>query len=143
MNVIAHVLVTWVLVELFNLSEYEMILAVLFGVVIDLDHLVKVPIYVKENGLKVVRHWNWRTGLQEPVSLLWIIPISFFLQTWVPIFFFLMHLSLDYLMSYEKRPFYPYNAFIINDKGNFTSDSLLGILVSVISLSALIFLVVW
>ena len=109
MNLLAHLLITLLLSEIMNLSQTELLWAVLFGVIIDFDHLLKVPLYLKQNGLKVVRYWNWRTAIQEPVSYLWIIPLSVYLQTLVPVFFFTTHLILDYTMSYEKRPFYPFS----------------------------------
>ena len=133
MNAIAHFLVTLVFAKVFNLTEYEFLLALLFGVLIDLDHLVKLPLYLKQNGLAVVRYWNWRTSLQEPVSLLWIVPVSLFLQSWVPVFFFLTHVALDYLMCYEKRPFFPFSDFTIAERKH-KIDDVAGVGVSALAL---------
>ena len=108
MNIIAHLLVTFLFIKLGDLTGIDIFWAALFGVLIDFDHLIKVPLYLKQNGFKIVRYWNWRTSLQEPVSYLWIVPLAVYLQTWVPVFFFTTHLILDYIMSYEKQPFYPF-----------------------------------
>ena len=139
MNAIAHILVTVLCIKLFGLSGTNIFWAIIFGVVIDLDHLIKAPLYIKENGLKVVRYWNWRTSFQEPVSYLWIIPLCIYFQNWVPIFFFTTHLVLDYLMSYEKRPFYPFSDFKVPNM-KIKIDDYLGALTVVISGCMLFFL---
>ena len=58
------------------------------------------------------RGYYWRTSLQEPVALLWIVPLCFFLGTWVPALFFLVHLAMDYGVGYEKMPWYPYSPLV-------------------------------
>jgi membrane-bound metal-dependent hydrolase YbcI (DUF457 family) len=139
MNVIAHILVTILFVKLTGLTGIEVFWAFVFGVAIDLDHLIKVPLYVKQNGLKVVRYWNWRTSFQEPVSYLWIIPLCIYFQTWVPVFFFTTHIILDYLMSYEKQPFYPFSEFKI-PKQKVKIDDYLGVFTAVVTGCMLLFL---
>jgi membrane-bound metal-dependent hydrolase YbcI (DUF457 family) len=140
LNAIAHILVTLVFARVGNLSGIDIFLALLFGVAIDLDHLIKVPLYIKQNGLKVVRYWNWRTSFQEPVSYLWIIPLCIYFQTWVPVFFFTTHIVLDYLMSYEKQPFYPFSDFKIPNM-KVKIDDYLGVLTAVVAGCMLFFLV--
>ena len=140
MNLLAHLLITLLLSEIMNLSQTEILWALLFGVIIDFDHLLKIPLYLKQNGLKMVRYWNWRTSLQEPVSYLWIIPLSFYLQSWVPIIFFSVHLMLDYLCCFEKKPFYPFSDFKIKERKAKT-DEIFGILTVVFSLCMFVFLV--
>lgn len=92
-----------------GLGQNEIVLAYIFGVAIDLDHLVKVYPYLKENGWGVKRYFNWRTSLQEPVSLLWIVPLSIYLSSMIPVVFFMGHMLLDYCLSYIKQPFYPFS----------------------------------
>jgi len=113
MTVFTHTLVTLFFVRLFNLSGREEVLAWLFGVAIDLDHLIRLPLYLKLHKFKIIKNFPWRTPLQEPISLLWITPLSIYLQSWVPVVFFLFHLALDYSMNYTKRPFYPFSNFEI------------------------------
>lgn len=105
---IVHLIFTYALIRLFNItSRYEMVLALIFGVLIDLDHLIKLPKYIKENGWHVVKHWHFRTGLQEPISYIWVLPLCLILDSWVPFVAFTGHLILDYVMSYEKTPLWP------------------------------------
>ena len=139
MNAIAHVLVTLLFVKLASLSGIDVFWAFLFGVAIDFDHLIKIPLYIKQNGFKVVRYWNWRTSFQEPVSYLWIVPLSIYFQTWVPVFFFTTHIALDYLMSYEKQPFYPFLEYTI-PKVKLKIDDYLGAITVVITGCMLFFL---
>ena len=51
-------------------------------------------------------------GAGEPVALLWIVPLCVFLHAWVPALFFLIHLAMDYGVSYEKMPWYPYSPVV-------------------------------
>lgn len=109
MTVLTHVLMTTAGVQALGLEGADIFLAYGFGIGVDIDHLVKAPLYYKKHKFQKVRHYHWRTSLQEPVSLLWIVPLSIFLQTPVPVIFFLLHVFLDYLMSYEKMPFFPFS----------------------------------
>ncbi|MFX0013086.1 MAG: hypothetical protein ACFFB2_04595 [Promethearchaeota archaeon] len=140
MNFLAHLIVTLVFVKIADLSGMNIFWALMFGVFIDFDHLIKLPLYIKQNGFKIVRYWNWRTGFQEPVSLLWIIPLNIYIHTWVPVFFFITHIVLDYLMSYEKQPFYPFSSFTIKQRKIKLDDSL-GIVTVVIAICIYVFLV--
>jgi hypothetical protein len=108
MNFTIHTLLIVLGVQALSLHGGDVALAFLFGVGADLDHLVKVPQYINKHGFKKVRRYNWRTPLQEPVSLLWIIPLSVYISSYVPIVFFIGHLLLDYCVSYIKKPLFPF-----------------------------------
>jgi len=110
MTILPHLLLTTVGVQALGLQGTDVILAYTFGYGVDLvDHPIKLPLYLRKNGRKNEKHYHWRTPLQEPVALLWIIPLSFYLGTYVPALFFASHVFLDYLVSYEKRPLYPFS----------------------------------
>ena len=112
MTIIPHLLLTTVGVQVLGLEGKDIALAYAFGYGIDLiDHPIKLPLYLKKNGRKNEKNYHWRTPFQEPVALLWIAPLSFYLQTFVPVLFFTSHFFLDYLVSYEKRPFYPFSEY--------------------------------
>ena len=111
MTFASHALFTALGVQLLSLHGQDIALAYIFGVAIDLDHIIKAPLYFKKYGFKSTTHYNWRTPLQEPISLLWIIPLSIYLSTYIPVIFFLGHLFLDYLVSYVKKPFFPFNKY--------------------------------
>jgi len=102
--------VTTLGVQLLGLEGRDIALAYAFGYGIDLvDHPIKLPLYLKKNGKNNETQYHLRTPLQEPVALLWIIPLSIYLGTAVPALFFFSHFALDYMVSYEKRPFYPFS----------------------------------
>ena len=112
MTIIPHLLLTTVGVQALGLEGKDVVLAYTFGYGIDLvDHPIKLPLYLRKNGRKNEKHYHWRTPLQEPVALMWIIPLSVYLGTVVPALFFCSHFMLDYMVSYEKRPFYPFSTF--------------------------------
>ena len=111
MTIVTHVLATTLGVRVLKLTGSDAALAYVFGVGVDIDHVIKAPFYWRA-GLRKERGYYWRTSLQEPVALLWIIPLCFFLGTWVPALFFLTHLAMDYSVGYEKMPWYPYSPLV-------------------------------
>ena len=112
MTIIPHLLLTTLGVQALGLEGKDVVLAYSFGYGIDLlDHPIKLPLYLRKNGRRNEKHYHWRTPLQEPVALLWIVPLSIYLHTIVPALFFISHVLLDYMVSYEKRPFYPFSTF--------------------------------
>ena len=111
MTIVTHVLATTLGVRVLKLTGSDAALAYVFGVGVDIDHVIKAPFYWRA-GLRKERGYYWRTSLQEPVALLWIIPLCFFLGTWVPALFFATHLAMDYSVGYEKMPWYPYSPLV-------------------------------
>lgn len=105
MNIIAHIFLTLILVDIMNLTGLNLGLAFLFGVLVDIDHLFKIPSYLKKYGFKFVKGHHFRTFIQEPIILIVLIPLCFIFKNYVPILFFVAHLVLDYVMEYEKKPF--------------------------------------
>ncbi|HXI32963.1 MAG TPA: hypothetical protein VNH63_02690 [Gemmatimonadales bacterium] len=112
MKLPTHVLATTLGVKAMGLHGGDIALAFAFGCGIDIDHLLKLPFYLKSVGFKDRRGYYWRSSLQEPVALLWIIPLSIFLGTVIPIVFFVIHIAMDYSVRFEKMPFYPYSAYV-------------------------------
>jgi hypothetical protein len=90
----------------------DIALAFAFGCGIDIDHLLKLPFYLKSVGFKDRRGYYWRSSLQEPVALLWIVPLSVLLGTIIPVLFFVIHVAMDYSVRFEKMPFYPYSPYV-------------------------------
>ena len=109
MTIGTHVLATALGVQVLGLSGHERVLAYVFGVAVDLDHLIKAPYYYRAVGLANKKDYYWRSSLQEPVALLWIVPLCVFLGSVVPIIFFAIHVAMDYSVRFEKMPFYPYS----------------------------------
>ena len=112
MKMVTHVLATTAGVQALHLHGSDALLAFAFGVAIDVDHAIKAPFYLKAVGWKNKLGFYWRSSLQEPVALLWIIPLCLFLHTWIPIPFFLFHIAMDYSVRFEKMPFYPYSTYV-------------------------------
>ena len=112
MTLVPHLLLTTLGVEALGLKGGDVALAYSFGYGIDLiDHPIKLRLYLKKNGRKNEKNYHWRTPLQEPIALAWIIPLSVYLGTYVPALFFISHFLLDYMVSYEKRPWYPFSTY--------------------------------
>jgi len=109
-TIITHILATTLGAQALQLEGRDLALAYAFGVGVDVDHAVKAPFYLKHVGLRDRRGYYWRSSLQEPVALLWIVPLCLFLGTVVPIVFFAIHVAMDYSVRFEKMPFYPYSA---------------------------------
>lgn len=110
---LTHVLVTTAGVQALHLTGNERLLAYAFGCAIDVDHVIKAPFYLKAVGLKEKKlGYYWRSSLQEPVALLWIVPLCVALGTAIPILFFTMHVAMDYAVRFEKMPLYPYSGWV-------------------------------
>jgi hypothetical protein len=112
MTIITHIAATAIGVQAMNLRGRDAVLAFIFGVAVDIDHLVKLPFYLRYAGMTNKKDYYWRSSLQEPVAFLWILPLCLFLGTLVPAIFFGIHLLIDYSVGYEKMPFYPYSRYI-------------------------------
>src|SRR5204863_177940 len=108
-TVFPHILATTLGAQAMELRGGQLALAYAFGVGVDVDHAIKAPFYLRAIGLRDKRGYYWRSSLQEPVALLWIVPLCVFLGTVVPIVFFTIHVAMDYSVSFEKMPFYPYS----------------------------------
>jgi hypothetical protein len=117
-TILTHALATTVGVKLLGLHGRDVWLAYAFGVGVDVDHLIKAPFYLKAIGIRDERGYYWRSSLQEPVALLWIVPLCLLLGTAVPALFFLVHVAMDYSVRYEKMPWYPYSPRVV--RGWFT-----------------------
>lgn len=113
MTIVSHILATTAVVQAMHLRDPKQIaLAYLFGVAVDVDHVIKAPFYLRAVGLRDKRGYYWRSSLQEPVALLWIVPLSLLLGSAVPVICFAIHLLMDYSVRYEKMPFYPYSRYV-------------------------------
>ncbi len=112
MTVFTHALATMLGVQVLDLHGRDRALAVAFGMGVDVDHAVKAPFYLRAVGLRDKRGYYWRSSLQEPVALVWIVPLSLFLGTVVPLVFFAIHVAMDYSVRFEKMPWYPYSPWV-------------------------------
>jgi hypothetical protein len=111
-TIVTHILATALGAQALELHGQDLALAYAFGIGVDVDHAVKAPFYLRAVGLRDRRGYYWRSSLQEPVALLWIVPLCFWLGTFVPILFFAIHVAMDYSVRFEKMPFYPYSTVV-------------------------------
>jgi hypothetical protein len=111
-TIVTHFLATTLGVQALGLEGRDKVLAYAFGMGVDIDHAVKLPFYLRAVGLRDKRGYYWRSSLQEPVALLWIVPLCVFLGTLLPILFFAIHVVMDYSVRFEKMPFYPYSPWV-------------------------------
>lgn len=112
MTIFTHVLATTLGAQALELRGGQLALAYAFGVGVDIDHAIKAPFYLRAVGFRDRRGYYWRSSLQEPVALLWIVPLSVFLNTVIPIVFFVIHVAMDYSVRFEKMPLYPYSPWV-------------------------------
>jgi membrane-bound metal-dependent hydrolase YbcI (DUF457 family) len=120
-----HLLLVLVLIKFLALAKTEIVYALAFGVFIDFDHVFKLPMYVKyfvknKKNVTFKDFWNspsdavtvnTRSFVQEPVFLLFVIPFSVLVKSFIPLLFFGLHVFLDYLTFAAKKPFYPFSNY--------------------------------
>ena len=127
MVVSTHALATIGLGRLMGLrTAYDWFLAFLFGVLVDLDHLkVFRPKHLNNGDWKrfLNRELPVRSFIQEPISIFWVVPLSFYLNNPVPMAAWAVHVFLDYLVDGAKKPFWPISNFTLK-KGIFPAYSL-------------------
>lgn len=85
----------------------EWLLAVGFGVVIDIDHLLQFPAYVATHGgfqsltPATILHWGgaWQGVMHTPWALVLVIPVSLFFVSWFPLAFWALHMFQDFVIA--------------------------------------------
>ena len=102
-----HLAVTLLLCLILNLNRDEWFVALMFGVMIDADHLFGTPRYVSHNGWAALlrRSWDdgsglpWKSLLHYPVGAFVVVPISVGWRYFLPVLFWAMHLELDHIQT--------------------------------------------
>jgi hypothetical protein len=102
-----HLAVTVLLCLILNLNRDEWFVALMFGVMIDADHLFAAPRYVSHNGWAALlrRSWDdgsglpWRSLFHYPVGAFVVVPLSIGWRYLLPVLFWAMHLELDYIQN--------------------------------------------
>ena len=106
----SHLLATLLLCLLVSLvrpvAPREWILALVFGVAIDLDHLLQLPTYVATHGAAALRpgailQWGgaWQGFLHTPWALLVVVPAWLFFASWFPLAFWGLHMVQDFVIA--------------------------------------------
>lgn len=102
-----HIAVTIFLCLLLNLNQDEWFVALLFGVMIDADHIFGAPRYVSHHGWGALLHRSWDDGsgstwkslLHYPVGAFVVLPLSTGWRYMLPALFWSLHLEMDYIQN--------------------------------------------
>lgn len=102
-----HLAVTVLICLMLNLNQDEWFIALLFGVMIDADHIFGTPRYVSHNGWGALlrRSWDdgsgatWKSLLHYPVGSFVVLPLSTGWRYLLPALFWALHLELDYIQN--------------------------------------------
>jgi len=113
MLMFSHLAINLILIKILNLAGSDIILALIFGNLVDLDHLFHLKLILKDwrylyNDKKMLR-----TFIQEPISLIWILPLCLLLRNFIPLIFWSVHVLMDYLVVIKKKPFWPISNTVV------------------------------
>lgn len=89
------------------LNKDEWFVAIIFGVMIDLDHIFAAPGYISANGWDAIMRatWDdgsgrvWRSLFHEPVGFFVVAPLAVGWRFMVPLLFWGTHLGVDWLQT--------------------------------------------
>ena len=109
MNLFVHLSYTLIIAKILNLDKFNFFLAIIFGVLIDLDHIYYYVKNLYKEKKIIQRGYKHRTFLQEPVFYPVVITISIIYKTLSPVIFFSLHLVFDYILDIKRKPFWPFN----------------------------------
>lgn len=84
----------------------EWLLAIAFGVVIDLDHLLQLPQYVATHAWSDmtpadIARWGseWQGFMHTPWALALVVPATFVFASWMPLAAWGLHMVLDFVVA--------------------------------------------
>lgn len=105
MLTVTHIVVSLLLVQLLSLDKNNAFIGLVFGVFIDLDHLIGLGSYAQTNGLRPLTDWHtltdpggqWKSLFHSPIALGVIVPMSFVTMLAVPLVFWAVHVSMDFV----------------------------------------------
>lgn len=105
MLALTHVVITLLIIQILLLDRNEAFIALTFGVFIDLDHLLGLGTYAKANGIAPLFDMDtlmnpggqWKSMLHSPMALGMVVPISYVVRMAIPVLFWGVHVSMDYL----------------------------------------------
>ena len=87
-------------------SPREWLLAVSFGVLIDLDHVLQFPAYVATHGWSAATpaamlEWGgaWQGFMHTPWALALVLPACFVFTSWFPLAFWGLHMVQDFVIA--------------------------------------------
>ncbi len=102
-----HLLVTLILIKVLNLDRNQAFLAIVFGVLIDLDHLMGLPAYVISHGWPALLSVDtfmhneivWKSAMHGAGGFFVVLGISLVLRMYVPFMFWGLHMVMDWTQT--------------------------------------------
>ncbi len=103
MLAITHFLVVILLVYLLKLDRNEILAVMLFGVFIDVDHLLAIPDFVSQNGVSNLTNTEsllnadvqWKSALHSPMAILVVAPAAVAFRLALPLVAWGTHVAMD------------------------------------------------
>lgn len=84
----------------------EWLLALAFGVIIDLDHLLQIPRYIAIHGWNdltpaTIMSWGgqWQGFMHTPWALVIVLPAMLVFASWIPLAAWALHMILDFVIA--------------------------------------------
>jgi len=107
MLAVTHLLVALVIIDLFRLDRNNAIAVLLFGVLIDLDHVIGLAIFVSQDGWSHVLDANammasdvqWKGFLHEPAAAFLVAPCAIGFKHALPFAAWAIHLLMDHVQQ--------------------------------------------
>jgi hypothetical protein len=107
MIALTHLVVSLLLIQLLSLDRNDAFVALMFGVLIDLDHLMGLGDYVKANGISAIFDFHdlmnpgghWKSLFHNPVAIAVVGPLSVTSRLAVPLLFWGVHMTMDFVQE--------------------------------------------
>jgi hypothetical protein len=107
MLALTHLIVTLLFIQIFLLDRNDAFVALVFGVFIDLDHLMGLRDYTQANGMKAVFDLDhlmnpgghWKSVLHTPIGLAIVGPLAFASRLAIPLVFWSLHIAMDFVQE--------------------------------------------
>jgi len=103
MLAITHFVVILLLILLLKLDRNEMLAVMLFGVFIDVDHLLAIPDFISQNGVEnltnaeslMAADVEWKSALHSPMAILIVAPSAVAFRLALPLMAWGTHVAMD------------------------------------------------
>jgi len=103
MLALTHLIVALLFIQIFLLDRNDAFVALVFGVFIDLDHLIGLGDYAHANGVKALFDLDnimnpgghWKSILHNPVAVVLVGPLAYASRFAIPVVFWGLHIAMD------------------------------------------------
>lgn len=107
MLAVTHLLFVLLFIRLLDLDGNEAFVALLFGVFIDLDHLMGMPEFIHQNGVASIADAEafmtsdiqWKSLFHSPVAVLVVAPVAIAFRYMFPLLIWGSHLLMDWVQE--------------------------------------------